>query len=143
MPPPPFAKLQKTKGPASWGQVLGGYPVALPCTPPGMRNIANSSADLWPNLAKQVQTFWRFAVNLYFKTMRLSLLVMDPPPRARNAQSAKPNLIVGSAMSYLSNVVSERPMVRVSASVILAFCFAAPLVWLFSNLVVYGLRSFL
>jgi hypothetical protein len=46
-------------------------------------------------------------------------------------------------LSYLSNVVSERPMVRVSASVILAFCFAAPLVWLFSNLVVYGLRSFL
>jgi hypothetical protein len=46
-------------------------------------------------------------------------------------------------MSYLSNVVSERPMVRVSASVILTFCCAAPLVWLFSNLVVYGLRSFL
>jgi hypothetical protein len=45
-------------------------------------------------------------------------------------------------MSYLSNVVNERPMVRVSASVILAFCCAAPLVWLFSNLVVYGLRSF-
>jgi hypothetical protein len=55
----------------------------------------------------------------------------------------KTKLIVGSAMSYLSNVVNERPMVRVSASVILAFCFAAPLVWLFSNLVVYGLRSFL
>jgi len=46
-------------------------------------------------------------------------------------------------MSYLSNVVTERPMMRVAASVILAFCCAAPLVWLFSNLVVYGLRSFL
>ena len=46
-------------------------------------------------------------------------------------------------MSYLSNVVTERPMLRVAASVILAFCCAAPLVWLFSNLVVYGLRSFL
>jgi len=46
-------------------------------------------------------------------------------------------------MSYLSNVVNERPMVRVSASVIFAFCCAAPLVWLFSNLVVDGLRSFL
>ncbi|MFY9838587.1 MAG: hypothetical protein WAK55_19355 [Xanthobacteraceae bacterium] len=46
-------------------------------------------------------------------------------------------------MSYLSNVVSERPMLRVAASVIVAFCFAVPLVWLFSNLVVYGLRSFL
>jgi hypothetical protein len=52
-------------------------------------------------------------------------------------------VIVGSVMSYLSNVVNERPMVRISASVILTFCCAAPLVWLFSNLVVYGLRSFL
>jgi hypothetical protein len=46
-------------------------------------------------------------------------------------------------MSYLLNVVNERPMVRVSAAVILAFSCAAPLVWLFSNLVVYGLRAFL
>jgi hypothetical protein len=46
-------------------------------------------------------------------------------------------------MSYLENVVNERPMLRVAASVIVAFCFAAPLVWLFSNLVVYGLRSVL
>jgi hypothetical protein len=44
-------------------------------------------------------------------------------------------------MSYLENVVNERPMLRVAASVIIAFCFAAPLVWLFSNLVAYGLRS--
>jgi hypothetical protein len=55
----------------------------------------------------------------------------------------KTKVIDGSVMSYLSNVGNERPMVRVSASVILAFCCAAPLVWLFSNLVVYGLRSFL
>jgi hypothetical protein len=33
-------------------------------------------------------------------------------------------------MSYLSNVLTERPMLRVTASVILAFCCAAPLVWL-------------
>jgi hypothetical protein len=46
-------------------------------------------------------------------------------------------------MSYLSNVLTERPILRVTASVILAFCCAAPLVWLFSNLVVYGLRSYL
>jgi len=39
-------------------------------------------------------------------------------------------------MSYLSNVINERPMVRVSDSVILAFCRALPLVWLFSSLVV-------
>jgi hypothetical protein len=41
-------------------------------------------------------------------------------------------------MSHLFNVVNERPMVRVSASVILAFCFATPLVWLFSNLLFYA-----
>jgi len=46
-------------------------------------------------------------------------------------------------MSYLSNVLTERLMLRVAASVILAFCCAAPVVWLFSNLVVYGLRSYL
>jgi hypothetical protein len=44
-------------------------------------------------------------------------------------------------MSNLENVVNERRMLRVAASVIIAFCFAAPLVWLFSNLVAYGLRS--
>jgi hypothetical protein len=45
-------------------------------------------------------------------------------------------------MSHLSDAVNERPMLRAAGSVILAFCFATPLVWLFSNLVVYGLRSF-
>jgi hypothetical protein len=45
-------------------------------------------------------------------------------------------------MSHLSNVVNGRPMLRAATSVILAFSFATPLVWLFSNLVVYGLRSF-
>ena len=44
-------------------------------------------------------------------------------------------------MTYLENAVNERRMLRVAASVIVAFCFAAPLVWLFSNLVAYGLRS--
>jgi hypothetical protein len=66
-----------------------------------------------------------------------------PTAATSKCSKRKTKLIVESAMSYLSNVVSERPMVRISASVILAFCFAAPLVWLFSNLVVYGLRSFL
>jgi hypothetical protein len=49
----------------------------------------------------------------------------------------------GRWFSYLSKFAHERPMVRISASVVLAFCCATPLVWLFSNLVVYGLRSFL
>ncbi|MGC2078503.1 MAG: hypothetical protein WA728_21220, partial [Xanthobacteraceae bacterium] len=75
--------------------------------------------------------------------MCLSLHVMDPQPRPRNGLIASHKVIGGSVMTYLSNVVNERPMVRVSASVIFAFCCAAPLVWLFSNLVVYGLRSFL
>jgi hypothetical protein len=51
-------------------------------------------------------------------------------------------VIVWERHAYLTNVVNKRPMVRVSASVILAFCFATPLVWLFSNLLFYGLRSF-
>jgi hypothetical protein len=49
----------------------------------------------------------------------------------------------GRWFSYLSKLAHERPMVRISASVVLAFCCATPLVWLFSNLVVYGLRSLL
>jgi hypothetical protein len=45
-------------------------------------------------------------------------------------------------MSFLSNVVSERPMLRVAALVIIAFCCAAPLVLLVSGLVVvYGVRT--
>ena len=44
-------------------------------------------------------------------------------------------------MSDLQNVANDRPMLRVAASVIIAFSFAAPLVWLFSNLVAYGLHS--
>jgi hypothetical protein len=46
-------------------------------------------------------------------------------------------------MSYLSNVTNDRPMLRVTVAVILAFCCAAPLVWLFSSLVVYGVRVLL
>ena len=46
-------------------------------------------------------------------------------------------------MSSVPNVANDRPMLRVATTVILAFCCAAPLVWLFSNLVVYGVRSFI
>jgi hypothetical protein len=46
-------------------------------------------------------------------------------------------------MSFGPNVASARPMLRTAASVLLAFCCAAPLVWLFSNLVVDGLRVFI
>jgi len=46
-------------------------------------------------------------------------------------------------MSYLFNVANGRPMLRTAASVILAFCCAAPFVLLFSSLVVYGVRSFI
>jgi len=44
-------------------------------------------------------------------------------------------------MSHLSNVANERPMLRMAATVILVFFCAAPLVLLFSSLVVYGVRS--
>jgi hypothetical protein len=44
-------------------------------------------------------------------------------------------------MNYLSYVANQRPMLRTSAQVILAFCCAVPVVWLFSNLVVYGARA--
>jgi hypothetical protein len=43
-------------------------------------------------------------------------------------------------MTYLSNVASERPMLRISATIILAFACAAPFVLLFSGVVVYGAR---
>jgi len=46
-------------------------------------------------------------------------------------------------MNYLSNVANERPMLRVAATVIFAFFCAAPLVLLFSSLVVLGVRSLL
>jgi hypothetical protein len=41
------------------------------------------------------------------------------------------------------NIVEERSMLRAAASIILTFCCATPLVWLLSNLLVHGLRSFL
>jgi hypothetical protein len=44
-------------------------------------------------------------------------------------------------MTYLSNVANERPMLRISATIILAFTCAAPFVLLFSGVVGYGLRS--
>ena len=44
-------------------------------------------------------------------------------------------------MTYLSNVASERPMLRISATIILAFICAAPFVLLFSGVVVYAVRA--
>jgi hypothetical protein len=44
-------------------------------------------------------------------------------------------------MTYLSNVTNERPMLRISATIILAFTCAAPLVLLISGVVGYGVRS--
>jgi hypothetical protein len=42
-----------------------------------------------------------------------------------------------------TNLVEERSMLRVAASIVLTFCCATPLVWLFSNLLIHGLRLFL
>jgi len=44
-------------------------------------------------------------------------------------------------MSYLSNVANQRPMLRITAEVIVAFCCAAPLVLGFSALVAYGVSA--
>jgi hypothetical protein len=38
-------------------------------------------------------------------------------------------------MSYLTKVANERPMIRVSGEILLAFCFAAPLLLALSFLV--------
>jgi hypothetical protein len=43
-------------------------------------------------------------------------------------------------MRYLVNVANERPMLRISATIVLAFTCAAPFVLLFTGLVVYGVR---
>jgi hypothetical protein len=58
----------KTKGPASWGLVLGGTTLnrAVAHFPIWRARQAKVRVDLWPNLAKQVQTFWNFAAHLYF-----------------------------------------------------------------------------
>ena len=44
-------------------------------------------------------------------------------------------------MNYLRNIAIQRPMLRVTGEVLLAFCCAAPLVLAFSSLVAYGLHS--
>jgi hypothetical protein len=44
-------------------------------------------------------------------------------------------------MTYLVNVANQRPMLRITAEVLLTFCCAAPLVFAFSSLVAYGLRA--
>jgi hypothetical protein len=40
-----------------------------------------------------------------------------------------------------SHIASQRPMVRLSIQVILAFCCAAPLILLFSSAVGYGVQA--
>ena len=44
-------------------------------------------------------------------------------------------------MTQFLNVASQRPMVRVAAQVILAFCCAAPLVLALSSFVAYGVHA--
>jgi hypothetical protein len=44
-------------------------------------------------------------------------------------------------MTYLTNVANARPMLRISATIILTFFCAAPFVLLFSGVVGYGVRS--
>ena len=44
-------------------------------------------------------------------------------------------------MRYLVNVANEQPMLRISATIVLAFTCAAPVVLLFSDLVAHGVRA--
>jgi hypothetical protein len=44
-------------------------------------------------------------------------------------------------MSYLTQVANQRPMLRITAEVVLVFCCAAPLVLALTSLVAYGLQS--
>jgi hypothetical protein len=44
-------------------------------------------------------------------------------------------------MSYLSHVANQRPMLRVTGEIVLAFCCAAPLVLALTSAVAYGLHS--
>ncbi len=44
-------------------------------------------------------------------------------------------------MSYLTNIANQRPMLRVTGEVLLAFCCTAPLVLAFCSFVAYGLHS--
>jgi hypothetical protein len=44
-------------------------------------------------------------------------------------------------MSYLTQVANRRPILRITAEVVLAFCCAAPLVLAVSSLVAYGVHS--
>jgi hypothetical protein len=44
-------------------------------------------------------------------------------------------------LNAASHMASQRPMVRLSIQVILAFCCAAPLVLLFSSVVGYGVHT--
>jgi len=44
-------------------------------------------------------------------------------------------------MTYLIQVANQRPMLRVTAQIVLAFCCAAPLVLALSSLVAYGVHT--
>jgi hypothetical protein len=44
-------------------------------------------------------------------------------------------------MSYLTGVANQRPLLRITAQVLLAFCCAAPLVLAFSSFVAYGVHT--
>ena len=45
-------------------------------------------------------------------------------------------------MTEFSNAANRWPTLRMTAGVVLAFCCAMPVVWLLSNLIVDGVRTF-
>ena len=44
-------------------------------------------------------------------------------------------------MSYLTGVANQRPLLRITGQILLAFCCAAPLVLAFSSFVAYGVHT--
>ena len=44
-------------------------------------------------------------------------------------------------MSFLTGVANQRPLLRITGQILLAFCCAAPLVLAFSSFVAYGVHT--
>ena len=73
----------------------------------------------------------------YQKIVRCKENASDRARLAGKTESDRPE----RQMRYLVIVANERPMLRISATIVLAFTCAAPFVLLFSDLVAQGVRA--
>ena len=55
--------------------------------------------------------------------------------------SRSPIKKLGASDELLNSVANQRPLLRITAQVVLAFCCAAPLVLAFSSFVAYGVHT--